>query len=104
MDLSNIFYVCSLHPIYPWNKKVEPPKTARMGNQLASSGMLIAVVATLLYFGNIDFTQVAIGIAIGTVIGVLFAVKVEMTQMPQWSQFLMGWVVVHLPLLLPQSS
>ena len=45
--------------------------------------MLIAVVATLLYFGNIDFTQVAIGIAIGTVIGVLFAVKVEMTQMPQ---------------------
>ena len=83
MDLSNIFYVVASILFILGIKRLSHPKTARMGNQLASSGMLIAVVATLLYFGNIDFTQVAIGIAIGTVIGVLFAVKVEMTQMPQ---------------------
>ena len=83
MDLSNIFYVVASILFILGIKRLSHPKTARMGNQLASSGMLIAVVATLLYFGNIDFTQVAIGIAIGTVIGVLFAIKVEMTQMPQ---------------------
>ena len=83
MDLSNIFYVAASILFILGIKRLSHPKTARIGNQLASSGMLIAVVATLLYFGNIDFTQVAIGIAIGTVIGVLFAVKVEMTQMPQ---------------------
>jgi len=83
VDLSNIFYVVASILFILGIKRLSHPKTARMGNQLASSGMLIAVVATLLYFGNIDFTQVAIGIAIGTVIGVLFAVKVEMTQMPQ---------------------
>ena len=83
MDLSNIFYVVASILFILGIKRLSHPKTARIGNQLASSGMLIAVVATLLYFGNIDFTQVAIGIAIGTVIGVLFAVKVEMTQMPQ---------------------
>ena len=83
MDLSNIFYVVASILFILGIKRLSHPKTARIGNQLASSGMLIAVVATLLYFGNIDFTQVAIGIAIGTIIGVLFAVKVEMTQMPQ---------------------
>ena len=83
MDLSSIFYVLASILFILGIKRLSHPKTARIGNQLASSGMLIAVVATLLYFGNIDFTQVAIGIAIGTVIGVLFAVKVEMTQMPQ---------------------
>ena len=83
MDLSNIFYVVASILFIFGIKRLSHPKTARMGNQLASFGMLIAVVATLIYFGDIDFTQVAIGIAIGTVIGVLFAVKVEMTQMPQ---------------------
>ncbi len=83
MDLSNIFYVVASILFIFGIKRLSHPKTARMGNQLASFGMLIAVVATLIYFGDIDFTQVAMGIAIGTVIGVLFAVKVEMTQMPQ---------------------
>ena len=83
MDLSNIFYVVASILFILGIKRLSHPKTARMGNQLASFGMLIAVVATLIYFGDIDFTQVAMGIAIGTVIGVLFAVKVEMTQMPQ---------------------
>jgi len=83
VDLSNIFYVVASILFIFGIKRLSHPKTARMGNQLASFGMLIAVVATLIYFGDIDFTQVAMGIAIGTVIGVLFAVKVEMTQMPQ---------------------
>ena len=83
MDLSNIFYVVASILFILGIKRLSHPKTARMGNQIASFGMLIAVVATLIYFGDIDFTQVAMGIAIGTVIGVLFAVKVEMTQMPQ---------------------
>ncbi len=83
VDLSNIFYVAASILFILGIKRLSHPKTARMGNQLASSGMLIAVVATLVYFDNIDFTQVALGIAIGAVIGIVFAVKVEMTQMPQ---------------------
>ena len=83
MDLSNIFYVVASILFILGIKRLSHPKTARMGNQLASSGMWIAVVATLVYFSNIDFTQVALGIAIGAVIGFVFAVKVEMTQMPQ---------------------
>ena len=74
MNYTNIFYVLASVLFILGIKRLSHPKTARIGNQLASSGMLIAVVATLVYFGNIDFTQVALGIAIGAVIGILFAV------------------------------
>jgi len=83
MDLSNIFYVLASVLFILGIKKLSHPKTARNGNSLAATGMLIAIVSTLLYFGNIDFQLVALGIIIGAIIGGVFALKVEMTQMPQ---------------------
>ncbi len=83
MDLSNIFYVLASVLFILGIKKLSHPKTARNGNSLAATGMLIAIVSTLLYFGNIDFQLVALGIIIGAIIGGVFAIKVEMTQMPQ---------------------
>jgi len=60
------------------------PKTARNGNIIASAGMLLAIITTI-YLGKLDISLTMLGIAIliGTIIGVFFAVKVEMTQMPQ---------------------
>ena len=83
MDLSNMFYVLASVLFILGIKKLSHPKTARNGNSLAATGMLIAIVSTLLYFGNIDFQLVALGIIIGAIIGGVFAIKVEMTQMPQ---------------------
>ena len=45
--------------------------------------MLIAIIATLISYGKIDFQMIAIGMIIGAIIGATFAIKVEMTQMPQ---------------------
>jgi NAD(P) transhydrogenase subunit beta len=59
------------------------PRTARQGNILASIGMLIAVVATLLNPDIENYGLIAVGIAIGTVIGVVSARAVKMTAMPQ---------------------
>jgi NAD(P) transhydrogenase subunit beta len=59
------------------------PRTARQGNVLASVGMLIAVVATLLDPGIENFGLIIVGIAIGTVIGAVSARAVKMTAMPQ---------------------
>ena len=78
-----MFYVLASILFILGIKKLSHPKTARNGNSLAATGMLIAIVSTLLYFGNIDFQLVALGIIIGTIIGGVFAIKVEMTQMPQ---------------------
>jgi NAD(P) transhydrogenase subunit beta len=59
------------------------PRTARQGNILASVGMLIAVVATLLHPDVENYGLIAVGIAIGTVIGAVSARAVKMTAMPQ---------------------
>jgi proton-translocating NAD(P)+ transhydrogenase subunit beta len=59
------------------------PRTARQGNVLASIGMLIAVVATLLDPQIENFGYIIVGIVIGAAIGVVSARAVKMTAMPQ---------------------
>tara|TARA_B100000029_G_scaffold482782_1_gene533351 strand:+ start:1297 stop:2706 length:1410 start_codon:yes stop_codon:yes gene_type:complete len=64
-------------------KMLSHPKTARNGNMIASIGMLIAIIATVVLGNNLDFKMIAIAMAIGSIIGAFFAIRVEMTQMPQ---------------------
>jgi NAD(P) transhydrogenase subunit beta len=63
------------------------PRTAVRGNKIASVGMAIAVIATLLRKGEFDgsgtVVLIIVGIAIGTAIGVPAARNVKMTAMPQ---------------------
>ncbi|MEU3271806.1 NAD(P)(+) transhydrogenase (Re/Si-specific) subunit beta [Saccharomonospora sp. NPDC006951] len=59
------------------------PRTAVRGNWIAATGMGIAVVATLLLPGMGNWWLIALGIVLGTVIGVPAARKVKMTAMPQ---------------------
>jgi NAD(P) transhydrogenase subunit beta len=58
-------------------------RTARRGNLLASTAMLVAVVATLLGMGVVDYRWIIAGIVIGGGIGAVAAVKVRMTSMPE---------------------
>ncbi len=64
-------------------KKLGSPATARQGNTIAAVGMLLAVVATLLNQQVLNYGLIAGGIVIGSIIGVITAKKVEMTDMPQ---------------------
>ena len=64
-------------------KMLSHPKTARNGNIIASLGMLIAIIATVYLGTNLDFSKILIAMTIGSIIGVFFAIRVEMTQMPQ---------------------
>ena len=59
------------------------PRTAVRGNAIAAVGMGIAVVATLLIDGMGNWGLIALGIAIGTIVGVPAARNVKMTAMPQ---------------------
>jgi NAD(P) transhydrogenase subunit beta len=76
-------------------KMLSHPLTARRGNFLAAIGMVMAIIATILFhqkdgkpIGNIGFILAAIGI--GTVIGWVIAKKVKMTAMPQLVSFFNG--------------
>jgi H+-translocating NAD(P) transhydrogenase subunit beta len=64
-------------------KMLSHPRTARNGNIIASIGMLIAIIATVYFGAKLDFMMIGVAMIIGSIIGVFFAIKVEMTQMPQ---------------------
>jgi len=83
VEYTNLSYVLASVLFILGIKKLSHPKTARDGNFIAAFGMLIAIIATLVSYGKIDFQMIAIGIIIGAIIGATFAMKVEMTQMPQ---------------------
>ncbi len=83
MEIANIFYVFAAVLFILGLKKLSHPKTARSGNTIAAAGMLIAIVTTLIAYDQIDYQLIAVGMIIGTIIGATFAIKVEMTQLPQ---------------------
>jgi len=74
--LSSILFIFGI-------KMLGKAETARRGNLLSAVGMLIAMIATLLYKEVVDFKLIAIGLVIGSVIGGVWAKKVQMTGMPE---------------------
>jgi len=58
-------------------------RTARHGNRLAAIAMLVAVVATLLLIGRVNYQWILIGLVAGGLAGGIAAVRVEMTAMPE---------------------
>ena len=79
----NLFYLISAVCFILGLKRLSHPKTARSGNFLAALGMLIAIAATLASSDVLDFKLIAIGVGAGAIIGLLFATRVQMTEMPQ---------------------
>src|SRR5579875_3419534 len=59
------------------------PPTARLGNRLAAIGMFIALVMVLVQTQGVGWWAIAIGTVLGAAIGVVAAIRVKMTAMPQ---------------------
>jgi NAD(P) transhydrogenase subunit beta len=59
------------------------PKTAVRGNRIAAVGMAIAVGATLLIEGMGNWGLIALGLVVGTIVGIPSARQVKMTAIPQ---------------------
>src|SRR5437899_6456457 len=64
-------------------QNLRTPVTARRGNVIAAVGMAIAVGATLLQPQVGNYGLIALGVVIGTAIGIPAARSVRMTAMPQ---------------------
>ncbi len=82
--ISSIFFIFGI-------KKLGSPKTARQGNLYAAIGMLLAIIVTLLDKHVLTFEWIIIGVVIGSLIGAIMAIKVEMTGMPQMVGLLNGF-------------
>ncbi len=66
------------------------PLTARKGNIIASLGMLVAVVVTLLDLSILNYQMILLALLAGSLIGGIFARTVKMTAMPQMVGVLNG--------------
>src|SRR5689334_2905715 len=73
--ISAVLFILSL-------KWMSAPATARRGVWAGELGMLLAIVATLLYRGIVDYTWIAIALVLGSIIGVPLGM-VQMTAVPQ---------------------
>jgi len=74
--LASVFFILGL-------KSLSRAETASRGVTLAATGMLVAIVGTLMQQVIIDYRWIALGLTVGTVIGVPLGTRVPMTAMPQ---------------------
>ncbi|MGL1892248.1 MAG: NAD(P)(+) transhydrogenase (Re/Si-specific) subunit beta [Spirochaetaceae bacterium] len=79
----NFIYLLSATLFILGLKGLSHPKSAVRGNFLGAVGMLLAIIITLLNRQIISYDLIILGILIGSVIGVISAVKIKMTAMPQ---------------------
>src|SRR5690606_472526 len=69
-------------------------KTARAGNRVSAVGMLVATVVTFFYLQDgqlVSLVWILLAMLVGTVIGLLLAIKTPMTGMPQMVALLNGF-------------
>src|SRR5450759_3858843 len=73
--IASVLFILSL-------KWMSSPTTARHGIWAGEVGMLLAICGTLLHHGIVDYRLIAIGLVLGTIIGVPLG-RVAMTAVPQ---------------------
>jgi NAD(P) transhydrogenase subunit beta len=64
-------------------KGLTHPRTAVRGNRLGATGMLLAVVLTLINQKILSYEMILVGLVIGGAIGAVLAIKIQMTEMPE---------------------
>ncbi len=81
--LVGILYLVSAVLFIVGLKGLTGVRTARRGNATSSLAMLLAIIATLLYLGTFSPKWILLGLLIGGGIGLLAAIRVQMTEMPE---------------------
>jgi proton-translocating NAD(P)+ transhydrogenase subunit beta len=82
-DFIYVLYIVSFTLMIIGLRGLVGPRTAVNGNRLAAVGMAVAVIATLLKPLEGNWGLIALGLVVGTAVGVPAARQVRMTAMPQ---------------------
>ncbi len=95
MDLSlstrNLLYLLAGIMFILGLKQMAHPRSAARGNLIGALGMLLAIIVTLLDRQIVSWTWIVVGMAAGSFVGVVMAVRVKMTAMPQMVALLNGF-------------
>jgi NAD(P) transhydrogenase subunit beta len=82
-DAATALYIVAFSLFIIGVRRGTHPTTAKQGNLVAAVGMAIAVITTLLLDGIGNWGLIALGLGIGTAVGVIASIRVQMTEMPQ---------------------
>jgi len=82
-DAATALYIVAFSLFIIGIKQGTHPTTAKRGNLIAAGGMAVAVVTTLLLDGMGNWGLIFLGLGIGTAVGVIASIRVQMTEMPQ---------------------
>jgi H+-translocating NAD(P) transhydrogenase subunit beta len=82
-DAATALYIVAFSLFIIGIKMGTHPTTAKRGNLVAAGGMAVAVVTTLLLDGMGNWGLIFLGLGIGTAVGVIASLRVQMTEMPQ---------------------
>jgi NAD(P) transhydrogenase subunit beta len=82
-DIIQLIYLFATALFILGIKRLGSPATARSGNQMAATGMLIGVIVTLFDQQIVSLNYIIVGVLVGSAIGAFAAKKVEMTAMPE---------------------
>ncbi len=103
--LINLAYIVSAILFVLGLKRLGSPATARSGNLMSATGMLIAVVVTLMEQAKLPWEYIITGMVLGGLIGASAARLVQMTSMPEMvalfngfggaASLLVGWTALY---------
>ena len=82
IDIRALLYLVAAVAFILGLKRLGSPRTARSGNTIAASGMLMAIIVTLVD-AEVSWAILGSGLAVGALLGGLAAIRVQMTSMPQ---------------------
>jgi NAD(P) transhydrogenase subunit beta len=82
-DLSVVLYIVSFSLFIYGLMQGTHPTTAKTGNLIAAGGMAVAVITTLLLDGIGNWGVIIGGLVVGSAVGVVASLRVQMTAMPQ---------------------
>ena len=104
--IANLAYILAAALFIFGLKMLGSPATAKRGNLLSSTAMLIAVVSGLISAAVVSYEIIVGGMLVGGVVGALAARLVAMTSMPEMvalfngsggaSSLLVGWATLYL--------
>ena len=82
-DLSVLLYIVSFSLFIYGLMQGTHPSTAKTGNLIAAAGMAVAVITTLLLDGIGNWGIIVGALVVGSAIGLVASLRVQMTAMPQ---------------------
>jgi NAD(P) transhydrogenase subunit beta len=83
LSIINLVYLIAAVLFIVGLKGLAHPRTAVRGNATSALGMLIAIAVTLIDRNIVEYQWIIVGFVAGGLVGLIVAIKIQMTEMPE---------------------